>query len=276
MEKEYRHLQERFDHAADAEESDVYKYRIINEDRPAIAALADAWKSFQELFSVAYSSVKSTGYSAGNSGNKSRRAKGKEADRHGVPEFAYGYSFDGSIGVALTLPRKVALVEDPAIDEATQMIFRVARAHLNREPLGTVARHIGPAAVSALYEWADIHAGNHFGAGIEWRRGNEIKGSITVGRNQFETLRDELSQITIETKLTVDGELKAVDMDSSKFRIRSDSGEEFEGYFGEAITSEHRATLPARYSATITRSTKVVPVEVEEEPSYTLISLISL
>src|ERR1017187_9570555 len=58
MEKEYQTLQSQFEALAALEESDVYRYRIINEDRPKIAALADSWRSFQDLFSVAYLSLR--------------------------------------------------------------------------------------------------------------------------------------------------------------------------------------------------------------------------
>lgn len=42
LEKEQRFLQQEFEHFAASQEEDVYRYRVLNTDRPTLAALSDA------------------------------------------------------------------------------------------------------------------------------------------------------------------------------------------------------------------------------------------
>jgi len=273
LQKEQRYLLQEFEHFAAVEEEDVYRYRLINATRPTIGALADAWKSFQEMFTATYQSLKQG--SAPTAGKK-KKAKVNEFSVPIGPQFAWGYSYEGSIGVGLTLPRRAGrLMDDPDIEKATDIIFSLASA--GPEGITEVARRVGPATVTAMYRWADVHAQNQLGVGIEWRRDLTVKREVTLPLEKVVLLRDSLAKTTIETQVIVTGELLAVDVEKSAFRIAGDNGEEYSGTYTDAITREHRAVLPARYTATISKVTKAVLNPDEEDVSeYRLVLLTQL
>lgn len=267
LEKERRTLQADFERAALASEIDVYRYRILDKDRATLTGLTDAWREFQSLLAVVYESIRRGG---------PRKKKGKAtADTWAEPiELGFGYSFPGSIGVALTLPNRTGLFADEAIAQTTDAIFDLAEAYGDGDKVARIARQLGPAPVAAMYRWVDTHVGYQFGVGIEWKRTATQTRSLLVQFEQMMALRERLSITAVETRTQVTGTLVAVDSDEATFRIRQDDDVEIEGTYHDAITREQAARVPARYNATIIKRTKIIQPENAPVPdSYFLESL---
>lgn len=260
LEKERRNLQSDFDRAALESEIDVYRYRILDRDRVTLTGLTDAWREFQNLLAVVYESIRH--------GAPKKKSKGKTvAGTWAEPvELGFGYSFPGSIGVALTLPNRAGLFADEAIIQATEAIFNLAEAYGDGDKVARIARQLGPAPVAAMYSWVDIHVGYGFGVGIEWKRTATQTRSLLVQFEQMRALRERLSVTTIETRTQVTGTLAAVDSDEATFRIHQDDGVDIEGTYRDAISREQAARVPARYNATIIKRTKVVQSETAPQP----------
>jgi hypothetical protein len=264
LEKERRVLQEEFDRAAMEAEVDVYRYRIINKDRATITGLTDAWREFQSLLSVVYDSLT-------KGGAKKKKQAAQEATSI---ELGFGYSFPGSVGVALTLPNRSGLFTDEAIAQATDIIFELAQSYGDPSKVSTMARRLGPAPVAAMYRWAHTHVVNRYGVGLEWQRSPTEVRRMLIQFEELQVLQDELSRTTIESHEDFTGDLVAVDTDAKTFRMRQDDGTEVAGTYEEAITREQAARLPARYSARITKFTKVIISEGgPEQISYFLDTL---
>jgi hypothetical protein len=251
LEKERRTLQAQFERAAIDEEIDVYRYRILTSDRATITGLTEAWREFQNLLATVYESLRK--------GGSRKKAKSKAPP---VPQIqlGFGYSFPGSVGVALTLPNREGLFSNEAIVQATEAIFEFASSYRDQSGVAAMARRLGPEPVEAMYAWVNAHVSHRYGVGIEWRRTEVQSRQIVVQYEELSILREQLSKTTIDTSLDVTGDLVAVDMDANTFRIRQDTGEEIEGTFVDAISAEQAAQIPARYAAHIARQSKVIQV----------------
>ncbi len=255
LEKERKNLQLEFEQAAAAAEVDVYRYRILNTDRATIEGLSSAWREFQNVLSTMYDSLRG--------GGRAKKAKGKRKEVADVPqlELGFGYSFPGSVGVALTLPNKSAagLFADDKIRDATETIFDFAKSYQDKAKVQSYIRKLGPGPVAAMYQWVETHVVHHYGVSIEWRRSDTETRSVLVQFEELEVLRTELSKATIDTPMTISGDLVVVNMDDNSFRLRADDGETIDGEFITAISQEQAARIPARYSAHIIKRTMIIP-----------------
>jgi hypothetical protein len=137
-----------------------------------------------------------------------------------------------------------------------------------------MARRLGPEPVKAMYDWAEAHVTHGYGVGIEWRRSEAQTRDMTVQFEEMVVLRDQLKKTTIDTRIEATGDLVAVDMDARTFRIRQDDGDEIEGTFTNAISSDQAARIPARYLADIVKQSKVVQALEEPEPDTFALQLL--
>jgi transposase-like protein len=269
LEKERRTLQDAFYIAAAQAEMDVYRYRIINSERATIAGLTSAWREFQNMLNAVYTAIKTGG--GASKPKTSKKAKSDGAlmlSTQSQLELGFGYSFHGSVGIAMTLPKDdAALFRDPVVEQATDQIFEVVASAGNPVALTRIAKRLGPVPVQAVYKWVDVHVAHRFGVGIEWRRDDEHHRAVTVQREEFAILKEELARTTTEATIKGAGDLVIVDSVNREFTIIMDDGQEIVGAYTDAITREHAASVPARYDAEILKSTKVVSVggEVDAE-----------
>ncbi len=137
LEKLRSHLEEQFLEAAAESEIEVYRYRVIPEDRATIVGLSEAWASFQKFFSAVYQGVGET--------------RGARAD---VDLFGFAYTFPGSVGVALTLPSKQGLLDDPLLVEATEAVFDLSESREQR-PVDEAALRLGPEVIRSMHGWVN-------------------------------------------------------------------------------------------------------------------------
>ena len=279
LEKERRTLQQEFFRAAAIAEIDVYRYRIINADRATMTGLTSAWREFQNMLNVVYQSVR------GGSGAKKPKASKKVKAEGGLIdtsisqlELGFGYSFHGSIGIAMTLPKDAAaLFPDSDVEKATAEIFEIASAAGDDAAVNRIAKRLGPVPVQAVYKWVNVHVAHNFGVGIEWHRDAAHHRSLTIQRQEFAALKAELEQTTTEAIIQGTGDLVIVDSVNHEFTITMDDGQEIIGSYTDAISREQAARVPARYDVQIIKSTKVVSIggEIETE-SYMLTKLTQL
>jgi hypothetical protein len=270
LEKLRRKLEREFEETAQQEEVDVFYYRILNPERATINGVTAAWREFQNALSAMYVSLKGGGAKK----EKSKRSRRKLSEQPPKPtlkplELGFGYAFAGSIGVTLTLPNhEKGLFSDPAIERATADIFELATSYGSSEKVWELARRFGPEPVNAVYKWVDAHVTHGYGVGIEWKRDEEHHLDLLCQFEELKSLRDDLSKTTIDTRIDVTGDLVAVDSDILTFRMRFDDGEEISGTYETAISTEQAARVPCRYAANLTKSTKVIRIEGEQQNEW--------
>jgi hypothetical protein len=253
LEKLKKRLEVEFLEVASQLELEVYRYRILNESgRVTLGTVSEAWGTFQDFFSSVYSAL--------------TRAKpfGKKSVQGEKLELGYGYSYAGSVGVVVTVPKEAGIFAVSPIEDASATVFDMIEA----KNLASIAKTLGPAPVQALHNWIGVHIKNHAGLGLEWRAQQETKRSILVEYQSLAKIQTVIADTTTEVGLDVIGELFAVDVERKEFKIRGDNGEEYHGSFENAITAEHAASVPARYNARIIQTTKIILLG--EEPETTL------
>jgi hypothetical protein len=270
LEKVLTDLERAFVNAAKDEELEVCKYRLIPELglRPKITAIAKAWTRYQELFSSVYDSIQKT------NGRRSRTSKQAKLET----EFAYAYTFSGSIGVALTLPvGQMSGFRARDLEAVNKIITDMAKAQ-DPEKLGAFVESLGVGPVAKLGQWVDAHVALGAGAGIEWEISQEVAPQpLIVQVPEFEVLRTALTRVSepqVRTEPVI-GVLRMADMDNHTFRMKPDGGgEPIRGTFDDAISEEQKAQLPRRYKALIRTTTEVQPAFERVKKSTFLVQLL--
>jgi hypothetical protein len=247
---------EYFDLAAEME-LEVYRYRILNEsERVTFAAISEAWSNFQNFFDSVYHALTVS-------------PKNKKPVQPERLDLGYGYSFASSIGVVVTIPREVGIYAKTPIEEASETVFDLIEArHVER-----IAEQLGPAPIRSLHQWIGTHLRNHCGLGLEWRSERAVRRSTEIQYPSLVKLQGSISETTTKVGIDVRGELFAVNSEAKEFQLRGDNNQIYCGAFQDAITSEHAASVPARYDARIIETTKLIVLGDEAETSLFLESL---
>jgi hypothetical protein len=267
LEKVLQSLEEDFAQLARSEELEVCRYRLLPEpgQRPAMAGIAKAWMTYQELFSSVYEALV-----------RGRRKRGIGKQVLAQTQLGFEYTFSGSIGVVLTLPsRSTDLITAKALERTTELIIEMAKTP-SHEALADYAKRLGVPPVMKLEAWTNAQLAFEAGAGVQWEISQEPKPEFLVQIQEFRQLKLAMDKIS-EAQETVDqfvGLLRAADLDKRTFKMRLDSGESVSGSFEEgAITEQHRAILPQRYVATIKTTTKIKAALQKPEQRRLLLQL---
>jgi hypothetical protein len=256
LEKLKRRLEVEYLDLAAEMELEVYRYRILNDsERVTFAAVSESWSKFQIFFDSVYASL-----------TQSAKRKGKKPVQPERMDLGYGYSFASSIGVVVTVPREIGFYAKLPIEEASDTVFDLIEA----KNVTQIASQLGPQPIRSLHEWIQVHVRNRSGIGLEWRSNRTVKRSAEIQYPLLVKLQERIADTTTTIGLDVTGELFSVDTETKEFKIRGDNNTEYHGTFTEAITLEHAASIPARYKARITETTKIIVLGEEPETSLFL------
>jgi hypothetical protein len=245
---------------------DVCSYRML-QDRPSVRALSRSLGAFQDAFSTVFESLRS--------GPMLRRTVSRDGLR--ATDLHVAYTFPGSFGVMLTLPRERFLFDEwqTKADEAIDIVFNVARSRSSKE-VAQVAIQLGRAPIAALYDWAKGNAQNQTGTAVEWNQKTSALGrKLFVQYPEFDELSRSIEETGDEQIQTVElpGILVGADIKSRRFHFVTEDDRDIRGGFTDAISERQKAQLPARYVATLSIKTKVNFATAEEKSSYDLLHL---
>lgn len=259
-----RNLEADFAVEADRLGMDVCSYRVFKDEGvPPLLPLAQGLVDFQSLVTVVYDARKTS--------VPKERAK-ISLDIRAETAFEFGYTFPGSLGIALTIPNERRLILDSHLDEAISQVFSLAKAGSTSD-IREFAKRLGLASIRAMYKWASGHARAGLGVGIEWRRESTVRDSLLAQQPELEKLYQMIEETSdeSETKISVEGELEAVNVKARSFALRDSSGGIIRGSYEDAISGSHRAELPERrYRATLTKVERVKYSTDEEKSEYHL------
>ena len=177
---------------------DTCSYRFFGgESQPPIMALSRVLELFQVLLTAVHGSVEN-----GQPGSRGR----SEAEILEETTLHFGYTFPGSVGFMLTLPRPrpCPLAGEATLDESIDMLFALARATSPSE-IAAFARQLGPDPIRAAHLWASAHVEAGFGAAIDWRRKtNEVH--LVLQQREMERLVSAIAESqAIEDQAVVAG-----------------------------------------------------------------------
>lgn len=195
-----------------------------------------------------------------------------------MSELQVAYAFPGSFGLAFTIPNSKLLFDLPSqLDKTATAVFDIVTADAAGSTIPNAVKKYGRAPIAAIYDWAKVNSDHGIGAGVEWVRGDSTKANIIVQAPQFAALSDRLlrTKQTESEALELDGVLVGADIKTGRFKFLADGQEKsIKGRFSDAISEEHQARLPAKYTAILTKTIEVRLATDMEVESYFLERLI--
>jgi len=184
-------LEAAFAQAANSQQLDICKYRLIPEtgETYPILAISKILAAFQELVTTVFDAI------------KSNRPKVRERIAPEVVQlssFDFGYVTFGSLEVVLTVPNDRLLLVESDLDQAVDAVFQMMKATEPRE-IGDLAAKVGVASIKKLYELSECHYRYALSANITWQRDAEIRKEILIQPAEFERLCARLDEKSEET-----------------------------------------------------------------------------
>jgi hypothetical protein len=264
LRNQYEQLLEQFLAEANRIEIDVCTYRmftIFGGVRYTLNEVTTALRDFQQLFTTVFRALRAH--------TVKQRSDIENSD------FGIAYTFPGSLGVALTLPRERQLFSSGnEFDDAMRTVFGMVRASTPDEILQHV-RNVGRAAVRQMDKWAADHSAHGLGADINWKIQAPNPTRLFIQPPEISGLRNAiaLSDYSAPRNIEVVGELVGADTDRKSFHFKTETRQSIYGRFTDAITTEHRAQLPAPYTAKLRVTTQTLYATEQEENDYFLLSL---
>lgn len=267
LEKRRDNLDLQFEEAANAEQLDVCDYRVFyddNEDeKPTLRVFSRTLLDFQNLFTQVFRSVTT------NTAPKDRRV---QADIIQQTNFGVHYTFQGSLGVVLTLPNEALLFESD-IDRSVQVIAELAKL-TESDDIARYAQKYGVATIRSLYDWTADQVKAGVGSEIHWKKGTDIKVRSLAEFDELVALKEAIESTSdkSERTITVRGTLVGVDVPARTFHMSFDEGRDVRGKFEENLDRFHYR-IPRIYTATITETKTVFYSTDEEKTSFLLTDL---
>jgi hypothetical protein len=256
-------LQEEFTAVAQASGHDVCRYKIETADlNPSVLQIAEVVAKFQRLFTAVYDAMT----------NAPKQIARAGAEAIGATRLGFGYTFPGSVGVAMTVDESRLLIPDADLDKAMQGVFEVMSARRPDEVVALRDR-FGLAAVRIAREWAEENAKAGFGADVEWRRKDDVRRHVRVQTPEIIQLESAINRASDRQKQTIIGELVSVNYEERTFRMRLGIDEVITGSYANAIGPDTPAIVPHQYSAVMEISRRIIAHGEEDAISYFLLEL---
>jgi hypothetical protein len=267
LRKLHENLRAEYDATANDLGFDILHYRILD-DHPSARTLAKSVNGFQDAFSLVYEAKKT--------GPRQRRVF--NPDWAHFTELRAAYTYPGSFGIVFTVPNERLLLPDikTALEDAAMQVMGIAKAGRNTKIIADAVKEIGKAPIVAIYEWAKNNAANNAGAAIDWQRERTTRDSVLLQAPEFAILSETIEKTSsiIETTESVEGTLVGADVKSKRFHFIADNATaSIHGKFADAISEEHKAQLPARYTAVVNKTVQTTLATEEEKVSYFLSKL---
>jgi hypothetical protein len=266
LQKRQNQLRQEFEEVTNEQQVDVVNHLLQpgSHAKVSLRALTSTLDRFQAAISTTLDAVKN--------GIKQR---GRLAP--GIAElssFDFGYSFDGSVGIVLTIPNDRLLFGESDLDRAIELFFAAAKAE-SREQLLEFAKAAGIPAVRRLYEWSQAHTTNNVSADIQWRRKDAIRSRVTVEPPTLERLEEiieETSDVSTEA-VTVVGKLVGLDTALKTFHLESPGSEDVKGGWAEAFVYSRNFALDEIYKAELVKRSIVYYAYEREDTHWELVRL---
>lgn len=250
LRRRHADLETRFATLADAQETEVCRYRILRSGSTfPIAVLADSLRAFQGWLTVTFDAVAH--------GPKARSRVSAEVAQRTTLDL--GYVYPGSVGFVLTIPNQRLLIGETELDTAVQQMFGMLRAE-NSAQLRDFSRKVGVAPIRKMHEWVSSHAKADLSADIRWERGEILKSDILFQSEEAVRLASIVESTSDETieRVTLTGFLQGGDLDSRSFHLsfpEVQEAEDIRGYMAKNFAPTEELLLGKRYEVDLVKRT---------------------
>lgn len=245
---------------------EICDYRIIpgGQESYALSAVTSALQNFQELVTVVYDAIMT----------KPKKRLTKDPDIIEKTRFGFGFSYSGSLGIALVIENERLLAIESDLDKAIDAVFKLIKAG-NIQNIHEAAEKFGSPAVRKLYALSKVHRDYDMSAEIKWIRDSETRNVVFAQPQEF----TELCQV-IETRgeesveeISLTGTLATWDTIGRRFILVFPDADPVRGNFSKDFNALLPRTVQNRYKARVLRRTKFNYVSDQEDVSWELLGI---
>jgi hypothetical protein len=246
---------------------EICRYRIIPQslDRYSIAHVSKSLLDFQELFSQIYDVIKT--------GVRKQRAR-VGPDIAAETQFDFGFTYPGSLGVALMVDSESQLFGENKFDQTVAAISDIIGID-DDDDVRDLARNLGGAVVTKVFDWSKVNFVAGYGLDITWQRTNgTMRGGVIDAQALGKVV--EIIQRTSDRstrEIEIRGVLIGIDKKTKRFRFVEHDGPDYVGNLPDTFPLEQQWSINTNYIAKIQAVQVTKYATMEEETSFELFSL---
>jgi hypothetical protein len=237
-------LERQWEDACRAAEVEVCRYRIVPDhgNNYSLTSVSKSLLDFQELFSQIYDALKT--------GSKKIRAR-VSTEVYAETKFDFGFTYAGSLGVALMVQSKAHLFGSK-FDETVQAIGNIISIN-DQDGVRDLARTLGGAVVTKVYDWSRVNYGAGYGIDITWKRiDGTVRGGV-IDTPSLGKVADLIARTSDKRRkeISVKGVLVAIDIKRKTFRLVQPDGADYKGVLAEDFPLTKKWAVNTNYTAVI-------------------------
>jgi hypothetical protein len=224
-------------------QKEICRYRIVPDYARSysLATVSKSLLDFQELFSQIYGALKIG----------ARKRARITTDVAQETKFNFAFTYPGSLGVALTVDSEADFFRNK-FDEAAQALSDIVSID-NQDAVRDLAKNLGGAVVTKIYDWSRVNFGAGYGIDITWKR---TDGTIRGGVIDVPALGKVVDLIARTSdrkirKITVKGVLVGINSKTKRFRLVVPDGEDYTGILSDEFPSTQKWAINTNYQAEI-------------------------
>jgi hypothetical protein len=244
---------------------EICRYRLLPSlsEHYAIAAVTKSLLDFQELFSQIYDALK-------NGVKKRARISGEIIDE---TAFEFGFSYPGSLGIALILPNAADLI-GRKFETAVDAFMQVLNLR-NEDEVKDLARALGDAVVKKIYDWSSVNYISGYSVDITWNTVDGLKKGGLVDAASLGRIAEIIRRTSDaeHREFRTRGTLVAIDTVKKRFRFVEPDGVDYSGALGDAFPLHQQWTVNMAYAATISVDAVTEYATQKTEQTYKLLTL---
>jgi len=243
-----------------------YKFIPENENIYSLSAFTDALHNFQDIVTLVFDAI--------FNGPKLRASL--SADVVNKTSFNFGFTYAGSLGVALTVPNARLLGVDSDLDLTIAAVFDLMKLK-SKEEINAAAQKYGRPTIRKLYSWSKTHSDYRISADIKWVRNRETRKSMLAQHQELTEICRMIETNPEETTepVTVKGTLLSWNTVKRSFIIFVPDAEPISGYLAEGvdITKPRIVRGEKLYEADLLKHTLISYVIDKEDINWELVEL---
>ncbi len=246
---------------------DVLLYRIIpDNDGYSVAHVTQSLAGFQKVITGIYDYMLNGGKPIAHYPKSSFQQS----------DLKFGYTFEGSLGIALTIPNDRDLISG-RFDGAAS-VFRDILDVGSKQDVIKKSGIVGRALMRQVYDWASANSEAQYSLEVIWRRSDGIERGEYIEREKMSQITDIISvaeEVESET-IDVSGVLVGLNVKTSSgsfHLIVPNTGQNYRGRLMDSFQRSEQWGINKRYLAKIVKRTETRFDADQPKVSYALTAL---
>ncbi|PJZ86887.1 hypothetical protein [Leptospira levettii] len=243
---------------------EVCNYRIIPSTQSVtLPGLGELLNLFQNLYSSIYDAILK--------GSRDRSRFSKETLSNSI--FSFGFSYAGSLGLILTLPKETLLYGEPTSIVAFEKFHELINVN-STNAITDFGKQYGPSVLRSLYKWTKHHLDYRYNIDVSFLPPDSNEISFQLQKGSFERIFSLLNSTAEKTftPINFEGQLVGIDTDNRTFHIKN-LDEDIKGFLAGDFSLNDPIAVLKYYKAKIIRESELKYSSDYEDYKYYLESL---